>query len=62
MKRSGQAVPTLHSRPPLERMLRIHEAIQARRYPNASTLGRGLEVSPKSITATCLSGTGTPLA
>ena len=30
-------------------MLRIHEAIQARRYPNASTLGRELEVSPKSI-------------
>ena len=30
-------------------MLRIHEAIQARRYPNASTLARALEVSPKSI-------------
>ncbi len=37
------------SRPPLERMLRIHQAIQAGDYPNASTLARALEVSTKSI-------------
>jgi predicted DNA-binding transcriptional regulator YafY len=38
-----------HSRPPLERMLRIHQAIQSGRFPNASTLARELEVSTKSI-------------
>ncbi|MCS7089813.1 MAG: WYL domain-containing protein [Verrucomicrobiota bacterium] len=37
------------SRPPLERMLRIHAEIQAGRFPNATTLARQLEVSPKSI-------------
>jgi proteasome accessory factor B len=37
------------SRPPLERMLRIHQAIQSGRFPNASTLARDLEVSTKSI-------------
>lgn len=36
-------------RPPLERMLRIHQAIQAGGYPNASGLARQLEVSTKSI-------------
>lgn len=39
----------LLSRPPLERMLRIHHEIQSGKYPNASTLGRQLEVSTKSI-------------
>ena len=37
------------SRPPLERMLRIHQAIQSGAYPNTSTLARALEVSTKSI-------------
>ena len=37
------------SRPPLERMLRIHQAIQAGKFPNASTLARELEVSAKSV-------------
>src|SRR5665213_823052 len=39
----------LHSRPPLERMLRIHQAIHAKIYHNAVTLARELEVSTKSI-------------
>src|SRR2546425_5405086 len=39
----------LHSRPPLQRMLRIHQAIQSGVYPTASTLARELEVSAKSI-------------
>ena len=39
----------LHTRPPLERMLRIHQEIQAGKYPNASTLAGELEVSTKSI-------------
>jgi predicted DNA-binding transcriptional regulator YafY len=41
--------PVPLSRPPLERMLRIHQAIHAGEYPNATTLGRQLEVSTKSI-------------
>jgi len=38
-----------HSRPPLERMLRIHQAIQSASFPTATTLAAGLEVSTKSI-------------
>ena len=37
------------SRPPLERMLRIHQAIQSGQCPNATTLAGQLEVSTKSI-------------
>jgi proteasome accessory factor B len=37
------------SRPPLERMMRIHTAIQSGKYPNAATLARQMEVSTKSI-------------
>jgi proteasome accessory factor B len=39
----------LHSRPPLERMLRIHQALQSGRHPNATSLALDLEVSAKSI-------------
>jgi predicted DNA-binding transcriptional regulator YafY len=38
-----------HSRPPLERMLRIHQAIQGGGFPNASVLARELEVSTKTV-------------
>src|SRR5712691_10308192 len=44
---SRQRVPL--SRPPLERMLRIHRAIQDGKYPNATALAGELEVSTKSI-------------
>jgi proteasome accessory factor B len=37
------------SRPPLERMMRIHQEIASGSYPNASTLARSMEVSTKSI-------------
>jgi predicted DNA-binding transcriptional regulator YafY len=40
---------SLHSRPPLERMLRIHQSLQSGKFPNASMLARELEVSTKSI-------------
>lgn len=40
---------SLRTRPPLERMLRIHQAIQSGRHPNASQLAADLEVSTKSI-------------
>ena len=39
----------LLSRPPLERMLRIHQALQANEYPNATSLARVVEVSTKTI-------------
>lgn len=38
-----------HSRPPLERMLRIHQAVQSGKFPNATKLAADLEVSTKSI-------------
>ncbi len=38
-----------HSRPPLERMLRIHQWLQSGKFPNASTLARAVEVSTKTI-------------
>jgi predicted DNA-binding transcriptional regulator YafY len=41
--------PVLHARPPLERMLRIHQTIQAGAYPTASLLAAELEVSSKSV-------------
>jgi predicted DNA-binding transcriptional regulator YafY len=41
--------PISHSRPPLERMLRIHQALQAGGFPNASSLAREVEVSTKTI-------------
>jgi proteasome accessory factor B len=40
---------TLFSRPPVERMLRIHQAIQSGKHPNAVSLAQELEVSTKSI-------------
>src|SRR5206468_3650812 len=38
-----------HSRPPLARMLLIHQALQSRKYPTASSLAAELQVSSKSI-------------
>jgi len=38
-----------YTRPPLERMLRIHQALKGGGYPNAASLARQLEVSSKSI-------------
>lgn len=37
------------SRPPLERMLRIHRLLQAGDYPNATRLAREIEVATKTI-------------
>ena len=46
---NAPAAHVLHSRPPLERMLRIHQAVQSGKFPNASILAAELEVSTKSI-------------
>ncbi|HKW30670.1 MAG TPA: WYL domain-containing protein [Verrucomicrobiae bacterium] len=40
---------SLHSRPPLERMLRIHQAVSSGKFPNASVLAREIEVATKTI-------------
>jgi proteasome accessory factor B len=45
--RSAAVLPQV--RPPLERMLRIHQAILDGGYPNASKLAAELEVSTKSV-------------
>jgi len=37
------------TRPPFERMMRIHQELQSGKYPNATSLARELEVNPKSI-------------
>ena len=42
-------VSRFRTRPPLERMLRIHQAIHEGKYPNASSLARQLEISTKSV-------------
>jgi len=39
----------LLSRPPLERMMRIHQAVAAGKYPNATTLAGEIEVTTKTI-------------
>lgn len=49
MPKPKPRTPELRQRPPLDRMLRIHQAVQAGRYPNATTLARELEVSSKTI-------------
>jgi predicted DNA-binding transcriptional regulator YafY len=50
-RKSASPLPSRRggTRPPMERMLRIHQAIQSGGYPNASTLARDLEVSVKSV-------------
>ncbi|MFO1497627.1 MAG: WYL domain-containing protein [Verrucomicrobiota bacterium] len=47
--KKARSPKALLSRPPLERMLRIHQEIQAGNYPTAGALARALEVSNKSI-------------
>jgi predicted DNA-binding transcriptional regulator YafY len=49
MKGKARSPHSRASRPPLERMLRIHQAIQAGNHPNAKTLAQEMEVSAKSI-------------
>jgi proteasome accessory factor B len=46
---SKQEATSPQSRPPLERMLRIHQAIQSGKFPNATRLAADLEVCTKSI-------------
>src|SRR5207237_7013152 len=41
--------PGLYSRPPLERMMRMHQKLKAGRYPNCRKLADELEVSAKTV-------------
>jgi predicted DNA-binding transcriptional regulator YafY len=46
---SPRVTAALHSRPPLERMMRMHERLKAGRYPNCRKLADELEVSSKTV-------------
>lgn len=47
--RAKPPVVLLQTRPPLERMMRIHQEIAAGKHPNATTLARQIEVTTKTI-------------
>ena len=49
MNQRAKMVSLLKSRPPMERMMRIHQAIASGRYPNATTLAAEIEVTTKTI-------------
>ena len=49
IKLSPTRATALHSRPPLERMMRMHERLKAGRYPNCRKLADELEVSSKTV-------------
>ena len=38
-----------YSRPPLDRMRRIHEWISSGKFPNAVTMGKDLEVTDRTV-------------
>ncbi|HEY5792268.1 MAG TPA: WYL domain-containing protein [Chthoniobacterales bacterium] len=48
MEKISGGLAAKHSRPPLVRMIRIHESLQGGRQPNCSQLARELEVSTKT--------------
>ena len=47
--KKSSAPAALHSRPPLERMMRIHQALVSGSYPNATRLAAEIEVVTKTI-------------
>src|ERR1700678_4483453 len=49
MRATAEDLHTPTSRPPMERMMRIHQAIQSGKLPNAAQLAAEMEVSAKSI-------------
>lgn len=49
MSKRLHSTPERFTRPPLERMLRIHQLLQAGQFPNASRMAVELEVSSKSV-------------
>jgi predicted DNA-binding transcriptional regulator YafY len=50
MNRAVKQASIAHqTRPPLDRMLRIHQALQSQSFPNAGSIGRELEISTKTV-------------
>jgi len=49
MKRRKKGIAVRLQRPPLDRMLRIHQELQADKFPNASSLGNQMEISTKTV-------------
>jgi predicted DNA-binding transcriptional regulator YafY len=49
MKKPTSGVAAGHSRPPLARMMKIHQALKAGGFPNANLLATELEISTKSV-------------
>jgi len=49
MKKKSLPLPGGHSRPPLERMQRLHDLLMNERPVNCQQLGREFEVSYKTI-------------
>ena len=47
--KSSQASDDGYSRPPLERMMRLHAALKSQHFPNCRKIAAELEVSPKTI-------------
>jgi len=45
----AKVAPLLYSRPPMERMVRIHGRIKAGEFPNCLQLAEEIEVSPRTI-------------
>ena len=46
---AGRGLAAKAARPPLVRMMRIHDALTAEKYPNCSSMARDLEVTTKTI-------------
>ena len=44
-----KVIRRLCARPTMERMMRIHQILQREQYPNCTTLGKDLEVVPRTV-------------
>src|ERR1051326_5797663 len=49
MKRRNKRIAVRLQRPPLDRMLRIHQELQAQKFPNAASMGNEMEISTKTV-------------
>jgi proteasome accessory factor B len=49
MNRRKKQQSIARTRPPLDRMLRIHQELQSQKFPNSASLGRELEISAKTV-------------
>jgi len=49
MKARKKAIDFRQTRPPLDRMLRIHQEVQGQTFPNSAFLSQKLEISTKTV-------------